>query len=485
MSKTRINYKSDLPPITVTFMVNGQDVSVPSNDFVLRFFVDGAPGVSYECSYNAKSGEYINCEKTDDDTLVCYIDNHKFGCGRLCVEFIDLSENIKYRDGVQKTVTPSKLNIVLVEGMGDAAPEVEASVIVDLTTLISEARTLIEGLEGYETTINGLIADIGTIEGELQNKLDYYDVGWIETSSLYSETRFNELASAIAARKLIIYKNNIAHASKTSNHIRVVVSYYSGFREANVWLNDGVVTVEWSNMVYFAEGSDVSSLDARLESVEGDITTLEGNITGLGGRVTSVEEWQTQAGNAASLPHYHSANWLENEQGSYSEDFPERRLKVRYTAMMSAINDNRLIKLFNVTASGVSINDGVISAVFMTTNSNGTSQTVRYYVRYASGDDYCTVEKKEIPMPYYDATWATTYGGSLENLEEFINVINSTPRALMLVESQPVVWAARRTPYMVQFAVMIDGGMRTYTTQYDSDAGETYCSYEDTIFQST
>lgn len=122
MSKIRVNYKSDLPPVAVKFKINGSVVDVPDHDFIIRFFVDGAPGTSFECAH--KGDEYINCAKTADDTLTCYINNHKFGCGRVCCEFIDLSADSRYSDKVLKTVTPSCLDVVLVEGVGDSNVEV-------------------------------------------------------------------------------------------------------------------------------------------------------------------------------------------------------------------------------------------------------------------------------------------------------------------------------------------------------------------------
>ena len=122
MPKIRVNYKSDLPPVAVKFKINGNIVDVPDHDFIIRFFVDGSPGTSFECIH--KGDEYINCAKTADDTLTCYIDNHKFGCGRLCCEFIDLSADSRYSDKVFKTVTPSCLDVVLVDGVGDDNIEV-------------------------------------------------------------------------------------------------------------------------------------------------------------------------------------------------------------------------------------------------------------------------------------------------------------------------------------------------------------------------
>ena len=143
MSRVRVNYKSDLPPVAVKFKINGSVVDVPSHDFVIRFFVDGAPGTSFECAH--KGDEYINCTKTADDTLTCYINNHKFGCGRLCCEFIDLSADSRYKDKVLKTVTPSALDVVLVEGAGDSNVEVlniifgyEINEIAEITAVESQ-----------------------------------------------------------------------------------------------------------------------------------------------------------------------------------------------------------------------------------------------------------------------------------------------------------------------------------------------------------
>lgn len=122
MGKIRVNYKSDLPPVQVKFKINDAVVDVPDHDFIIRFFVEGSPGTSFVCSY--KDGEYVNCQKVTQDTLVCYVDNHHFGCGRLCCEFIDLTKDRHYEDGVMKTVTPSTLDVVLVDGVGDDTVEV-------------------------------------------------------------------------------------------------------------------------------------------------------------------------------------------------------------------------------------------------------------------------------------------------------------------------------------------------------------------------
>lgn len=161
MSRVRVNYKSDVPPIGVTFMLGDHEVPVPTTDFVVRFFVEGSPGPSFECIH--KGEEYINCEVTSEDTLTCYINNHEFGCGRLCCEFIDLSRNVKYADGVQKTVTPTKLDVVLVDGAGDDLVEITESIAIDIETIIGEIREAMEALDGYANIIAALQAAVATI----------------------------------------------------------------------------------------------------------------------------------------------------------------------------------------------------------------------------------------------------------------------------------------------------------------------------------
>ena len=161
MPMTKVNFKSDLPPIAITFKVNGVSVNVPDHDFAIRFFVDGAPGKDFIC---AKEGNvYRHCEKTNATTLTCYIDNHGFGCGRLCCEFVDLATNAKYADGKQKTVTPNRLDLVLVEGDGDSVVSTSASVVIDIEALIADVYAALEEMEGYADIIAALQAAVLTI----------------------------------------------------------------------------------------------------------------------------------------------------------------------------------------------------------------------------------------------------------------------------------------------------------------------------------
>lgn len=207
-------------------------------------------------------------------------------------------------------------------------------------------------------------------------------------------------------------------------------------------------------------------------------------VSALAGRVSNLETFRANTEHTLSkVPEYHSATWLESEAGVISEENPERRALVRYTSMKTAIEaGNKLIKLYNIVAIEADVNstNGHLFLVFLESDFAGSTSVVRY--RIIPHSTYCEVEKTVVPMPYYDATWAKTYGGSRAQLDEFINVIQSTPRAIIIAGNQPVVWAMMRNMNVVQFAIMLDGGMRTYTVEYSSGAGETHTTYVDKTF---
>lgn len=214
-------------------------------------------------------------------------------------------------------------------------------------------------------------------------------------------------------------------------------------------------------------------------------TAATGQVSQLATRVSTLEQFKTST-EAALLktPQFHSASWLENEQGSYDEEHPERRAKVRYTSMKDAIEGERkLIKLYNFTAIGATVDstNQHLLMTFMMADSNGKT-SVSYY-RVIPYSNYCVVEKTVFPMPYYDATWAKTIGGTRAQLDEFINCIQATPRCLMMAGNQPILWATMRNINVVHFSVMLERGVRVYTVEYNTTTEECNVSYEDTSFQ--
>jgi uncharacterized membrane protein len=128
-------------------------------------------------------------------------------------------------------------------------------------------------IDTYTTNVNVAIA----------GKLSWYDVTWIDesTTSLYTVENWNALADAIAAKDHILYKNNVAIASRHANMLRVVVNFYFGYRQAEIWLIDGVVTVEWDDRVQFSDNTSVTNLTSRVATVENSLSALTGDMGSL------------------------------------------------------------------------------------------------------------------------------------------------------------------------------------------------------------
>lgn len=204
----------------------------------------------------------------------------------------------------------------------------------------------------------------------------------------------------------------------------------------------------------------------------------------LSERVSTLERYRATVEEAlAKTPEYHSASWLDNEEGTYDSEHPERRKLIRYTSMVDAINGGKkLIKKNNIVASGINLTSGGIVLSFVEVGEDKVVHTSVYRVVRPSSADYCVVEKTSVPMPVYNANWALRYGGTRAQLDEFINFIEATPQVPMMVGSQPIVWAARRNNNVVQFATITNTYIRTYTVTYDEGAGETNTTYEDHQF---
>lgn len=151
--------------------------------------------------------------------------------------------------------------------------------------------TTVSALAGRVTTAEGNITSLDTrMTGAESNildlygvKLSYYDVSWIDVNSStgYTEANWNALAAAIAANKVLFYKKNIAHGSRSGNMLRVEVEFYNGTRHAEAWLNDGVVTVEWDDRIIFADDEDVTAIGDRVTALESSVSGMTGSMGAL------------------------------------------------------------------------------------------------------------------------------------------------------------------------------------------------------------
>lgn len=143
-----------------------------------------------------------------------------------------------------------------------------------VSTLVAGLMTPALKQELHDTTasVQNLAPRMTSAESDITNltniKLSYYDADWLQYQTRWTEANFNALADAISTGKFLIYRKNPAIASQTSNYIRLVVQYYRSWRQADIWLENGVVSVTWLDPVYFPSETQVNELNDRVEAVE-------------------------------------------------------------------------------------------------------------------------------------------------------------------------------------------------------------------------
>ena len=131
------NYKSDLR-VAVQLTLGGEDIPVPDHDFMLRFTsVGNYITRKYDCK---REGDvWTNCYERDGQ-IICCLDRHKFMPGRLNVEYYDYAPASDFPDGNYLKVVPRTLDIELISGAGDDAEEIDATIAIDITGAIADAK---------------------------------------------------------------------------------------------------------------------------------------------------------------------------------------------------------------------------------------------------------------------------------------------------------------------------------------------------------
>lgn len=122
MATRHIFYKNDFAVEITLRDASGQQIAPPEWEWQITFS-DGAR--KYVCS-RAKH----NAEVTESNTIICYLDNHRFGCGReISYQFGEAIPNAHYADGFQNIYQPAKLDVVLWEVASDGDGVVTGEII--------------------------------------------------------------------------------------------------------------------------------------------------------------------------------------------------------------------------------------------------------------------------------------------------------------------------------------------------------------------
>ena len=123
-----INYKSDFVLRESFRNAQGETVSLPDVDFVLRYWVKA--GRVYEAS--RVGGVYNNCI-ADGNALLVMFKDHNLGEGELKHELRLTLDNSLFEDGRQNVFYPECLNIQLWQWKSDSDGIVECDTIAAYT----------------------------------------------------------------------------------------------------------------------------------------------------------------------------------------------------------------------------------------------------------------------------------------------------------------------------------------------------------------
>lgn len=115
-----IYYKNDFAVEITLLNASGEVVAPPDLEWHIEF-TDGRR--KYICSVDKGNAKVVG------NTIMCYLDNHKFCCGEIGYKFVQAIPDLNYLDGFQNLITPKALPIELWEQESDNDVNIQSSVV--------------------------------------------------------------------------------------------------------------------------------------------------------------------------------------------------------------------------------------------------------------------------------------------------------------------------------------------------------------------
>ena len=115
-----IYYKNDFAVDITLLNASGEVVAPPEWEWHIEF-TDGRR--KYICSVDKGNANVVG------NTIMCYLDNHKFCCGEVGYKFVQAIPDLNYLDGFQNLITPKALPIELWEQESDNDVNIQSSVV--------------------------------------------------------------------------------------------------------------------------------------------------------------------------------------------------------------------------------------------------------------------------------------------------------------------------------------------------------------------
>ena len=155
-----IYYKNDFAVEITLLNASGEVVAPPDWQWHIEF-TDGRR--KYICSVDKGNANVVG------NTIMCYIDNHKFCCGEVGYKFVQAIPDLNYLDGFQNLITPKALPIELWEQESDNDVNIQSSVVPAYVVydayMTAKANGYTGTAEEYYNALNHIV-DINKNESE-------------------------------------------------------------------------------------------------------------------------------------------------------------------------------------------------------------------------------------------------------------------------------------------------------------------------------
>ena len=155
-----IYYKNDFAVEITLLNASGEVVAPPDWQWHIEF-TDGRR--KYICSVDKGNAKVVG------NTIMCYIDNHKFCCGEVRYKFVQAIPDLNYLDGFQNLITPKALPIELWEQESDNDVNIQSSVVPAYVVydayMTAKANGYTGTAEEYYNALNHIV-DINKKEAE-------------------------------------------------------------------------------------------------------------------------------------------------------------------------------------------------------------------------------------------------------------------------------------------------------------------------------
>ena len=155
-----IYYKNDFAVEITLLNASGEVVAPPDWQWHIEF-TDGRR--KYICSVDKGNAKVVG------NTIMCYIDNHKFCCGEVRYKFVQAIPDLNYLDGFQNLITPKALPIELWEQESDNDVNIQSSVVPAYVVYDAYMTAKANGYTGtadeYYNALNHIV-DINKKESE-------------------------------------------------------------------------------------------------------------------------------------------------------------------------------------------------------------------------------------------------------------------------------------------------------------------------------